>query len=144
MSLPEFDLSLNFVGRLGLRPVLDVVRCSTGVQRLSFADNFLDNSSVIEISNAIDGIQSITALNMACNPISQSGAKTLNSLLRNNANIVDIQLSNTLINPALKASIQQKALANSQLTETERASRLRQQAALRRNYRYALCYFFFF
>ena len=134
-DLEVLDLSLNFVGRLGLRPVLDVVRCCRSLSSLNFADNFLDNSSVVEIIGAVDGCTTVRELNLSRNPISQSGGKHLNSLVRNNANIVSVSLQDTLINPALQASILHKAHANSLLTPEERALRLKQQAALRKNHR---------
>eukprot|EP00755_Sulcionema_specki_P006569 Sspe_Gene.35807::Locus_17339_Transcript_1_1_Confidence_1.000_Length_1122::g.35807::m.35807 len=131
-TLTSLDLSLNFVGRLGLRPVISVIKCAPMLRHLSVADNFLDNSAISEVLSAIDGLPNLTSLDISRNPVSQSGGKHLNSILRNNASIGEVQLEGTLINPALKAAILRKAAENRALTEEERKVKQQQQNALRR------------
>eukprot|EP01065_Artemidia_motanka_P040576 TRINITY_DN5107_c5_g1_i1.p1 TRINITY_DN5107_c5_g1~~TRINITY_DN5107_c5_g1_i1.p1 ORF type:complete len:264 (+),score=52.13 TRINITY_DN5107_c5_g1_i1:58-849(+) len=129
--LHRLDLSLNFIGRVGLRPVLDVVRRSPQLQHLSLADNFLDNSAVAEVLATVDGHPSLRTLDLSRNPVSQAAGKLLSSLVRNNANISSVIVDDTLISPALKASILRKAAANYALSEEEERELRRRQAAVR-------------
>ncbi|KAJ9458156.1 calpain-like cysteine peptidase [Diplonema papillatum] len=129
----DLDLSLNFVGRVGLRPVLDVAR-SCSVRSLNLSNNFLDNGSMLPLCAAMDGVTSLARLDLSNNPISQSGGKCLYSLVRNNCNLVEVCLQRTLINPALQQAVQQRAEANRLLTPEDRERVLSQQAALRWNF----------
>eukprot|EP01060_Flectonema_neradi_P010888 TRINITY_DN17973_c0_g1_i1.p1 TRINITY_DN17973_c0_g1~~TRINITY_DN17973_c0_g1_i1.p1 ORF type:complete len:266 (+),score=24.86 TRINITY_DN17973_c0_g1_i1:80-877(+) len=133
-SLKSLDLSLNFVGKIGIRPVLDVVRNASCLENLNISDNFLDNSSISELVATVDGLTQLTSIDLSKNPISQTGGKLINTLARNNSNIQNINVSGTLINPALKSSILQKVVMNKNLSQEDKTRRFKQQAALRGNY----------
>eukprot|EP01062_Namystynia_karyoxenos_P062381 TRINITY_DN55276_c0_g1_i1.p1 TRINITY_DN55276_c0_g1~~TRINITY_DN55276_c0_g1_i1.p1 ORF type:complete len:328 (+),score=134.06 TRINITY_DN55276_c0_g1_i1:91-984(+) len=130
-TVSSIDLSLNFVGRVGLRPVLAVARCAPELRHLSLGGNFLDNSAAAEVCAAVDGMPSLRALDLSCNPISQAAGKLLSCLLRNNANICSVNVEGTLISPALKAALQRKAAANCLLSPDEERAAVRKQWAVR-------------
>ena len=133
-ELIALNLSLNFVGKLGIRPILEVIQNASNLEEINFSDNFLDNSSVSELVATLDGRTQIKSVDLSKNPISQSGGKLINSLVRNNSNILHVGVAETLINPALRASILQKVDRNRDLSTEERSLRFKQQAALRGNY----------
>eukprot|EP01062_Namystynia_karyoxenos_P009431 TRINITY_DN1334_c0_g1_i1.p1 TRINITY_DN1334_c0_g1~~TRINITY_DN1334_c0_g1_i1.p1 ORF type:complete len:550 (+),score=91.95 TRINITY_DN1334_c0_g1_i1:126-1775(+) len=100
-GLSELDLSLNLVGRRGIVPVLEVVSRSPRVERLCFADNFLDNTSVQQICEVLQHHPAVSCLDLSRNPISHSAGKQLSELAKARPNLVQILLQETLINPAL-------------------------------------------
>jgi len=131
-SIKRLDLSLNFVGRIGLRPILDVISRAPQLQHVCLADNFLDNTAVSEVLSTLDGHKSLRSLDLSRNPISQAAGKLLASFVRNNANLVGVTLDDTLLSPSLKTGIMRKVERNSALTLEQEHELLSRQAAVRR------------
>eukprot|EP01004_Peranema_trichophorum_P005197 NODE_4067_length_1236_cov_9.752022_g3574_i0.p1 GENE.NODE_4067_length_1236_cov_9.752022_g3574_i0~~NODE_4067_length_1236_cov_9.752022_g3574_i0.p1 ORF type:complete len:344 (-),score=79.87 NODE_4067_length_1236_cov_9.752022_g3574_i0:169-1200(-) len=118
--LIELDLNLNFVGRNGLKPVLEVARRAYCLKKLCLADNFLNNDSVKEIVASLQSHTSLAYMDLSRNPISHAAGKMLARYASENKAIQSILLVDTLINPALIRIIQQTAGANAGITETTR------------------------
>eukprot|EP01065_Artemidia_motanka_P031343 TRINITY_DN3765_c3_g1_i1.p1 TRINITY_DN3765_c3_g1~~TRINITY_DN3765_c3_g1_i1.p1 ORF type:complete len:564 (+),score=162.68 TRINITY_DN3765_c3_g1_i1:69-1694(+) len=110
--LTEVDLSLNLVGRQGIKPVLDVVRVSDRVSKLSFADNFLTNESVKDILAVVGTHPAVEKLDLSRNPISHAAGKMLSEFARRNKQLRELVLEETLINPALVRIIYGKVRDN--------------------------------
>lgn len=113
-SLTELDLSLNFVGRNGIKAVLEVIRISPNVQRLCLADNWLNNDAVKEIVAVLTGLSNLHHLDLSRNPISHTAGKILSDYISRTPAMQTIQLDETLINPALVKIIEGKAAAHMQ------------------------------
>eukprot|EP00667_Euglena_gracilis_P013617 EG_transcript_14048 len=111
-SLVTLDLSLNFVGRVGLRAVLAVVSQAHSLERLGLADNWLDNQLVRELASAVAELPKLHYLDLSRNPISHTGGRILSDLVHRCPGIYAIQLEGTLINPALVRIVQRRAEAN--------------------------------
>uniref|UniRef100_A0A7S1NET5 Uncharacterized protein n=1 Tax=Eutreptiella gymnastica TaxID=73025 RepID=A0A7S1NET5_9EUGL len=107
--LTELDLNLNFVGSLGIRPVLEVVRRSPNVSKLCLADNFLTNDSVKDIVTQLMNHPKLSHLDLRKNPISHAGGKMLSQFATESPALHTVLLDDTLINPALVRIIQKKA-----------------------------------
>eukprot|EP00670_Eutreptiella_braarudii_P009478 CAMPEP_0174307378 /NCGR_PEP_ID=MMETSP0810-20121108/1080_1 /TAXON_ID=73025 ORGANISM="Eutreptiella gymnastica-like, Strain CCMP1594" /NCGR_SAMPLE_ID=MMETSP0810 /ASSEMBLY_ACC=CAM_ASM_000659 /LENGTH=599 /DNA_ID=CAMNT_0015414411 /DNA_START=63 /DNA_END=1862 /DNA_ORIENTATION=+ len=107
--LTELDLNLNFVGRVGIRPVLEVVKLSPNVRKLCLADNFLNNESVKDIVTALVRHPSLGHLDLSRNPISHAAGKMLSHFAVDSQALHTVLLEETLINPALIRIIQKKA-----------------------------------
>lgn len=111
-ALVSLDLSLNFVGRVGLRAVLEVIRVAQKLEHLTLADNWIDNQSIREVISVISGLPQLHYLDLSRNPISHTAGRLLSEYVGNNPGVYSVVLAGTLINPALIRIIQQKAEAN--------------------------------
>eukprot|EP01006_Ploeotia_vitrea_P013480 TRINITY_DN3525_c0_g1_i1.p1 TRINITY_DN3525_c0_g1~~TRINITY_DN3525_c0_g1_i1.p1 ORF type:complete len:607 (-),score=61.01 TRINITY_DN3525_c0_g1_i1:123-1943(-) len=111
-SLRELDLNLNFVGRVGVKAVLQVALAAPKLQKLCIADNFLSNDCVRHLTNTLSTHPSLHYLDLSANPISHVSGKALNEFVTNNVNIFSIVLKDTLINPALIKMINKKGQHN--------------------------------
>eukprot|EP00667_Euglena_gracilis_P005627 EG_transcript_5666 len=108
-SLTEMDLSWNFVGRVGVLPVLEVVRRSPNIIKLSLANNFLNNDSVREIVTHLVDHRCLGHLDLSRNPISHAAGKLLSRFAVQSPRLHTVLLEETLINPALVRIIQRNA-----------------------------------
>eukprot|EP00996_Jenningsia_fusiforme_P000099 NODE_1062_length_1730_cov_27.175491_g938_i0.p1 GENE.NODE_1062_length_1730_cov_27.175491_g938_i0~~NODE_1062_length_1730_cov_27.175491_g938_i0.p1 ORF type:complete len:405 (-),score=50.09 NODE_1062_length_1730_cov_27.175491_g938_i0:266-1480(-) len=122
-TLQSLDLSLNFVGRVGLRPVLAIIRLAPGLKWLSLADNWLNNESARELVDALYDHRGVSHLDLSRNPISHSAGKMLSDYASHNPAISTILLEGTLVNPALIRIISQKTARNGQGRPGSGASR---------------------
>ena len=104
-------MSLTSAGRVGIRAVLEVIRVASRLERLTLADNWLNNDSVKEVVGVI-GTSNLHFLDLSRNPISHSAGKVLSDYAGRNRAIYSILLDGTLINPALIRIIHQKADTN--------------------------------
>eukprot|EP00668_Euglena_longa_P038517 GGOE01049535.1.p1 GENE.GGOE01049535.1~~GGOE01049535.1.p1 ORF type:complete len:577 (+),score=175.51 GGOE01049535.1:50-1780(+) len=107
--LTEMDLSWNFVGRVGVLPVIEVVRRSPNVVKLSLANNFLNNDSVREIVKHLVDHRCLGHLDLSRNPISHAAGKLLSRFAIQSPGLHTVLLEETLINPALVRIIQRHA-----------------------------------
>eukprot|EP01006_Ploeotia_vitrea_P036527 TRINITY_DN66028_c6_g7_i1.p1 TRINITY_DN66028_c6_g7~~TRINITY_DN66028_c6_g7_i1.p1 ORF type:complete len:772 (+),score=183.55 TRINITY_DN66028_c6_g7_i1:32-2347(+) len=128
-SLRELDLNLNFVGRVGVRAVVEVVRVSPNIQKLCLADNFLNNDSVKELAAALMHHESLSYLDLSRNPISHVAGKILSDFCSKNAKVHHVLLEDTLINPALVRIIENKARLNRTGNNNNKAKQQQQQGA---------------
>eukprot|EP00906_Rhabdomonas_costata_P019957 RCo029031 len=110
--LTELDLSLNFVGRVGLRAVLLVVQRAPALTRLCLADNWLNNDSVKELVAAVSGMPQLRHLDLSRNPISHAAGKLLSELVTRTPSLVYLGLEGTLIGPAVLREIAARLQAN--------------------------------
>ena len=97
---------------MGIRAVLEVIRVAERLERLTLADNWLNNESVKELVGVIGGLPNLHYLDLSRNPISHSAGKILSEYASRNASVYFILLEGTLINPALIRIVHQKAEAN--------------------------------
>eukprot|EP00759_Apiculatamorpha_spiralis_P011628 PhF_6_TR18927/c0_g1_i1/m.27696 len=111
-TLHELDLSKNFVGKNGLKSILQVAKASSCLEILNLRDNYLDNDSVSEVCAALDGHQSLTSLDLGRNQISHTGGKELNVFVTRNSRIFHVGLDQTYINKALIKMISRKVEEN--------------------------------
>ena len=91
---------------------MEVVRACSNCERVSVADNFLNNDSVKEIVSALMEHPGVRFLDLSRNPISHPAGKLLSDFASKSKTISEIKLCDTLINPALVKIIQSKANEN--------------------------------
>lgn len=110
--LPQLDLSINYVGSKGLRPVLSVLeRNGSHLEMLNLSNNNLENEEVLELVSLLEKSEAgarLTVLDMSYNPISQTGGQALLRLRTSRKNITCIRVKGTLISPRLMQSIEDR------------------------------------
>lgn len=135
-ELRSIDLGSNFVGVVGVRAVLDVVRAAPCLEHLSLRDNYLDNAAAAEVIRSIDGHPSLRSVDLSHNPVSQAAGRLLLPLLRRNAALRSVALGGTLVTGALAAAVHRLAEANAALPPPPPPDPAAQAtAAPRRSYR---------
>lgn len=97
------DLSANFLGCEGIRPLLQTIRVVHYFTHLDLSGNLLDSKAVGELTRYMDGVVSLKSINLTSNPhITQLGGRHLKLFAATNANIVHVDgLETTHIPPAL-------------------------------------------
>ena len=114
-SLRELDLSLNCVGKKGVRALLWVMRCATNLEKVLLADNFLTNDSIAEIVAVLNEHPAVAHVDVSRNPISHDAGKLLSEFVGTHPIITGVGVRDTLINPALVRIIEKKAAHNNAL-----------------------------
>eukprot|EP00906_Rhabdomonas_costata_P007427 RCo010634 len=112
VKLEEIDLSNTYVGRVGIKPVLEMMRWCPNVKKLGAADNFLSNESIIDLVTLLADHEGLNYLDLRRNPISHAAGKALSKFVSTKATIYGVLLQGTLINPALVRIIEKKAEVN--------------------------------
>lgn len=108
------DFSTNLLGRHGLRPVLELCRSIPIFEALNFRQNFLDSSSVVELTELLNGVNHVRCIDLGNNPrIGHAGGKALLSFVTTNKNIVELHLDGTSINASLVQTIGKFVIENS-------------------------------
>lgn len=108
----SIDMSMNFVGPKGLRPLAEVVRCCTGLVSLDLRDQQMTNESVEFLCEVLLRHPSLTSLNLSDNPLTIAAGNALIELAKNNPNIETILLDNTQIRPAMFTAISAQLARN--------------------------------
>eukprot|EP00759_Apiculatamorpha_spiralis_P036141 PhF_6_TR36484/c0_g1_i3/m.53601 len=110
--LTTIDLSTNFVGCKGFRPILEVLKKTPTIECLNVRGNRLDNDAVIELVEICKDHIGITTLDLSSNPISYLGGKALLELAEHNKRMIAINLEDTDVYDSLVKRIQQVIMAN--------------------------------
>eukprot|EP00756_Hemistasia_phaeocysticola_P038957 Hpha_TRINITY_DN16790_c3_g7::TRINITY_DN16790_c3_g7_i1::g.80139::m.80139 len=111
-SMPLLDLSLNCVGRNGIRALYRVVEVAHGLQRILLADNCINNDAARDLILALNGHPNLRQIDLSRNPISHLSGKLLSEFVPLHPQLTSVGLSDTLINPALVRIILRKAEEN--------------------------------
>ncbi|CUF95445.1 Hypothetical protein, putative [Bodo saltans] len=110
------NLSSNFVGSEGLRPLLQTIRVVHFFTKLDLSGHGVNSDDVAEIVKYLDGVHSLRSLALNQNPrITQAGGRYLKLFAASNVNVSDIQVDGTSITLALKKVIYGLCNANQAL-----------------------------
>lgn len=111
-SISKLDLSTNYIGVRGFRPLLSLLEFNgSKLISLSLCNNNLENEEVEELCDVLSGPpgKSLILLDLSYNPISQSGAMAIEKLMPNLPSLESLVLKGTLIGPRLIASLESMA-----------------------------------
>ena len=100
-AMHQLDLSRNCVGCRGLLPVLSVIEKCRNLEVLNLEGNCLSNDNISELCRALKSHENLRRLSLSANPISYAAGKSLLGLIREKTELRDVELVNTLMNPAL-------------------------------------------
>lgn len=124
-SSTTLDLSRNFLGSEGLRPLLHTIRVVHWFRILRLSHMLLDSRGVLDVARLLDGVVTLQELDLSFNPgISHVGAKALRALVLNNANLERVRLDGTSVSLAMQREIQSLCEANASLPPPARRLRL--------------------
>lgn len=112
------DLSLNFVGRVGILAVMGVVCRTPYFTHIILRNNYINSASLIQLTRIMECATHLRGLDLRDNPISQLGGRALAEFVTRQRNIVEVQLDGTGINPALRRRIASIIESNNRLVET--------------------------
>ncbi|AIN98103.1 hypothetical protein LPMP_210220 [Leishmania panamensis] len=104
-SLECLNLSNNYLGPKGLRPVLRMIDLCETTLSLNLQKNGMDNDTVMDLCKVLQRHGSIASLNLSDNPISVSGGKRLLQLVEENPRITELLLTGTHIFEGLQSRI---------------------------------------
>lgn len=115
-SSTTLDLSQNFVGGEGIRPLLQTIRVVHYFTRLDLSDHCADTQMVEDVVKYLDGVRSLQSLNFARNPrVTQNAGRALKDFVSRNVNVIDVCLDDTGVSGALRNVIRQQCEANAAL-----------------------------
>lgn len=107
------DLSANFVGHEGLRPLLQTIRVVHFFTMLDLSGHGMTSECVAEVVKYLDGVHSLRSLRLNRNPrITQAGGRYLKLFAASNVNVSEIQLEGASITLALTNIIHNLCAAN--------------------------------
>ena len=130
------DFTRNVVGPKGIMPLLKCIQHHSGsvapskpsssppvagdaaplagLQVIRLCNNSLTNESVFSLVASVTGHPSLRSINLSGNPISHAAGKALHAFVKANTLIHEMELRDTLINPALIRLIQAQCAASAQ------------------------------
>ena len=112
-ELTFVDLAYNYIGKKGIRAVLDVVGLCRNVQRLDLTDNKLNDVSVTWIVSIAKTHPSLTQIILDKNLISRAGGTMLLNLLHEKSTITQLSVAgSTLLTHPTARKIQQQVEQN--------------------------------
>lgn len=111
-SLERLNLSHNYLGPRGLRPVTRLIDACQTIVAINLEENGVDNDAVIALCDVLEKHLSISALNLRSNPISVAGGKRLLQLVEANPRITAVELEKTDVFDALQDRIKMALQVN--------------------------------
>lgn len=96
------DLSSNYVGVKGLKPVLELLSFNgSHLISLSLCNNNLESEDVVEVCQALEGSagENLAHLDLSFNPVTPSSFEALQKLCRQLSNLESLLLKATLLPP---------------------------------------------
>jgi hypothetical protein len=121
-TLNAVDISSNFLGPKGIRPLLEVIRCCTNLKYLDLRDQQMTKEVVDELCAVLSHHPTVIRVNLSDNPLTIAAGAVLVDLAKNNIVIEQIILENTQIRPVMCNAIA------SQLAKNKLAKSAAQQA----------------
>ncbi|CBZ26766.1 conserved hypothetical protein [Leishmania mexicana MHOM/GT/2001/U1103] len=94
-SLERLNLSSNYLGSKGLRPVIRMIDLCQTIVSINLENNGINNDAVMDLCEVLQRHVSITALNLSNNPISVAGGKRLLQLVEDKPRITELLLNGT-------------------------------------------------
>jgi len=108
-NLTKIDLSLNFVGKNGLLPIIETAKTAPNLTTIVLRDNYIGNDILTTVLDILSGHPSLTALDLSNNPLSHTSSKPLIAFLKANEGVTNLKVEGTLLNAASVKNIQKKA-----------------------------------
>ncbi|ESL08495.1 hypothetical protein TRSC58_03802 [Trypanosoma rangeli SC58] len=103
---PVVDLRRNYVGAMGLQAMTSLLAKNDQLQELHLPGSGLSNDSVVFFCRAMMKHPRLARLDFSRNDISLAAGLALLSLVRQNCNVVDVNLSETQVPDAVMKKLQ--------------------------------------
>ena len=91
----RLDLSDNYLGRNGLRPLLDVISTWPACKTLSLRNTYLETRNVADIVRILGQHPGLQFLDLSHNPLYDTSGRYLLALVKKNRRIVQLNLEGT-------------------------------------------------
>lgn len=111
-SLRLLDISQNYLGPKGIKPLLPIVECCTSLAALNFSSQNLDKESLQLLCATLHTHPSVVSINLSNNPLNITAGVVLLDFCRANTNIEEVLLYNTQIRGTIFSSIQEQTESN--------------------------------
>jgi len=111
-KIDVLDFNKNYIGNVGLSPVLEIIQRSTKLTLVKLSDNGLRNDGVKLLASVIERHPTLAGLDVSRNWISLGAAKVLIIAVTNNKNLVHIDVSKTKIPKTLQKKLKNLCNAN--------------------------------
>lgn len=111
-SLHFLDISKNFLGPIGIKPLLPVIECCTSLSALDFSSQQLHKESIELICAILRTHPSVARINLSGNPLNITAGVVLLDFCRLNQNIEEVLLYNTQIRGTMFSTIQEQTRIN--------------------------------
>ncbi|RNF05303.1 TPR repeat-containing protein [Trypanosoma rangeli] len=112
--LERLELSSNYLGARGLRPIIRLVEYSQTLTYLSMEGNGADNETVERLCGVLEKHLGLEYLSLRGNPITVTGGKRVLALVERNPRIIGVDLTDTDVFDALIYKITKATEANQQ------------------------------
>lgn len=100
-TLNAVDISKNFLGPKGMRPLLEVIRCCSNLKYLDLRDQQMTKEVVDELCAVLLNHPTVIRVNLSDNPLTIAAGAALSELAKSNTVIEQIILENTQIRPVM-------------------------------------------
>ncbi|KAK7200154.1 Leucine Rich repeat/CHAT domain containing protein [Novymonas esmeraldas] len=104
-TLERLNLSNNYLGAKGLRPVLRMIDLCQTIVSINLEDNGIGNDAVLDLCEVLQRHVSAASINLSHNPISVAGGKRLLQLVEGNTRIRELLLDGTDLFEGLRGRI---------------------------------------
>lgn len=111
-SIHFLDISRNFLGPNGIKPLLPVIGCCTSLSALDFSSQQLHRDSVELLCATLRTHPSVVRINLSGNPLNITAGVVLLDFCRVNENIEELVLYNTQINGTMLSAIEEQTRIN--------------------------------
>ena len=97
-QVKSIGIAHNYIGKKGIRAVLDVLQLCKNVESLDLSDNKLENTPIMWLADIAKGHPNLKSISLDTNLIAKNGGAALLSLLQERPQVVHLSVAN---NPLL-------------------------------------------